>query len=178
MIGRMRIPFTRAVLPCQPAFQSTLLALCCAALLACSPKPVPLIESGVPALQTPGDDAAQTLRDFGQRFLGLLYSPNVMAVRRLLVSEGGRSNIGQRCWEMGPARGNAAIKDFLQLGIERQLLRAADTEIMMHQLLALLEAELLPRFVFQHLPAPTPQEIIQISERAVETFMRAYGSKP
>ena len=130
------------------------------------------------ALQTPGDDAAQTLRDFGQRFLGLLYSPNVMAVRRLLVSEGGRSNIGQRCWEMGPARGNAAIKDFLQLGIERKLLRAADTEIMMHQLLALLEAELLPRFVFQHLPAPTPEEIIQISERAVETFMRAYGSKP
>ncbi|MEG2975426.1 MAG: TetR/AcrR family transcriptional regulator [Comamonas sp.] len=130
------------------------------------------------ALQTPGDDAAQTLRDFGQRFLGLLYSPNVMAVRRLLVSEGGRSNIGQRCWEMGPARGNAAIKDFLQLGIERQLLRADDTETMMHQLLALLEAELLPRFVFQHLPAPTPEEIIQISERAVETFMRAYGSKP
>ena len=130
------------------------------------------------ALQTPGDDAAQTLRDFGQRFLGLLYSPNVMAVRRLLVSEGGRSNIGQRCWEMGPARGNAAIKDFLQLGIERQLLRADDTETMMHQLLALFEAELLPRFVFQHLPAPTPEEIIQISERAVETFMRAYGSKP
>ena len=130
------------------------------------------------ALQTPGDDAAQTLRDFGQRFLGLLYSPNVMAVRRLLVSEGGRSNIGQRCWEMGPARGNAAIKDFLQLGIERKLLRAADTETMMHQLLALLEAELLPRFVFQHLPAPTPEEIIQISERAVETFMCAYGSKP
>lgn len=130
------------------------------------------------ALQTPGDDAAQTLRDFGQRFLGLLYSPNVMAVRRLLVSEGGRSNIGQRCWEMGPARGNAAIKDFLQLGIERQLLRADDTETMMHQLLALLEAELLPRFVFQHLPAPTPEEITQISERAVETFMRAYGSKP
>ena len=127
------------------------------------------------ALQTPGDDAAQTLRDFGQRFLGLLYSPNVMAVRRLLVSEGGRSNIGQRCWEMGPARGNAAIKDFLQLGIERQLLRADDTETMMHQLLALFEAELLPRFVFQHLPAPTPEEIIQISERAVETFMRAYG---
>ena len=129
------------------------------------------------ALQAPGVDAAQTLRDFGQRFLGLLYSPNVMAVRRLLVSEGGRSNIGQRCWEMGPARGNAAIKDFLQLGIERKLLREADTEIMMHQLLALLEAELLPRFVFQHLPAPTHEEIILISERAVETFMRAYGSE-
>ena len=55
MIGRMRTPFTRAALPFQPAFQSALLALCCAALLACSPRPVPLIESGVPALQTPSD---------------------------------------------------------------------------------------------------------------------------
>jgi AcrR family transcriptional regulator len=59
------------------------------------------------ALQAGNDDAAQTLRNFGQRFLGLLYSPEVMAVRRLLVSEGGRANIGQRCWDMGPARGNA-----------------------------------------------------------------------
>ena len=35
------------------------------------------------ALQTGNDDAAQTLCNFGQRFLGLLYSPEVMAVRRL-----------------------------------------------------------------------------------------------
>jgi AcrR family transcriptional regulator len=72
------------------------------------------------ALQAGNDDAAQTLRNFGQRFLGLLYSPEVMAVRRLLVSEGGRANIGQRCWDMGPARGNAAINAFLQQGIERR----------------------------------------------------------
>ena len=105
------------------------------------------------ALQTGNDDAAQTLRNFGQRFLGLLYSPEVMSVRRLLVSEGGRANIGQRCWDMGPARGNAAINAFLQQGIERRLLRNADTEVMRHHLLAQLEAELLPRFMFQHLPA-------------------------
>lgn len=61
---------------------------------------------------------------------------------------------------MGPARGNAAINAFLQRGgIERRLLRNADTEVMRHHLLALLEAELLPRFMFQHLPAPSAQEI-------------------
>ena len=119
---------------------------------------------------------AQTLRNFGQRFLGLLYSPEVMAVRRLLVSEGGRANIGQRCWDMGPARGNAAINAFLQQGIERRLLRNADTEVMRHHLLALLEAELLPRFMFQHLPAPTAQEIALCTERAVDAFMRVYGT--
>ncbi|WP_057091609.1 TetR/AcrR family transcriptional regulator [Comamonas thiooxydans] len=128
------------------------------------------------ALQTGNDDAAQTLRNFGQRFLGLLYSPEVMSVRRLLVSEGGRANIGQRCWDMGPARGNAAINAFLQQGIERRLLRNADTEVMRHHLLALLEAELLPRFMFQHLPAPTAQEIALCTERAVDAFMRVYGT--
>ena len=99
-----------------------------------------------------------------------------LAVRRLLVSEGGRSNIGQRCWDMGPARGNAAINAFLQQGIELRLLRYADTEVMRHHLLALLEAELLPRFMFQHLPAPTAQEIALCTERAVDAFMRAYGT--
>ena len=41
---------------------------------------------------------------------------------------------------------------------------------------ALLEAELLPRFMFQHLPAPTAQEIALCTERAVDAFMRAYGT--
>ena len=127
------------------------------------------------SLQTTGDDMAQTLRQFSERFLRLLYSPDVMSVRRLLVSEGGRSNIGQRCWEMGPARGNAVVMEFLQQAIERKLLRQADTEVMLHQLTALLESELLPRFMFQHLPAPTAQEITQCSQRAVDTFLRAYG---
>lgn len=127
------------------------------------------------ALQASDDDAALTLRNFGERFLGLLYSPEVMSVRRLLVAEGGRSNIGQRCWEMGPARGNVAINAFLQQGVERQLLRDTDTEVMRHHLLALLEAELLPRFMFQHLPAPTPQEIAECTRRAVDVFMLAYG---
>ena len=75
MIGPMRTPFTRAALPFQPALQSTLLALCCAALLACSPKPVPLIESGVPALQTPSDP----LLDFLARREWLSFSLAVRA---------------------------------------------------------------------------------------------------
>ena len=101
-----------------------------------------------------------------------------MSVRRLLSAEGGRSQIGQRCWELGPARGNVAIQSFLQQGIQRKLLRCADPELMQHQLLALLEAELLPRFIFQHLPAPSSTEISQCAARAVNTFMQLYGMQP
>ena len=129
------------------------------------------------SLQAASDDVAQTLRNFGQRFLGLLYSPDVMAVRRLLVSEAGRSNLGQRCGEMGPARGNAVVMEFLKQAVARKLLRKADLEVMLHQLLALLESELLPRFMFQHLPAPTEQEITKCTQRAVDVFLRAYGTQ-
>ena len=61
----------------QPAalpFKSALLAIGCAALLACSPKPVPPVESGVPALQTPSD----ALSDFLARREWLSFS---LAVR-------------------------------------------------------------------------------------------------
>ena len=51
------------------------LALSSAALLACSPKPVPLIESGVPALQTPADP----LTDFLARREWLSFSLAVRA---------------------------------------------------------------------------------------------------
>jgi hypothetical protein len=44
----------------------------------------------------------------------------------------------------------------------------------MRHLLAL--PELLPRFMFQHLPAPTAQEIALCTERAVDAFMRVYGT--
>ena len=76
---------------------------------------------------------------------------------------------------MGPARGNAIVVEFLQQSIKRKQLRHADGEVMLHQLLALLESELLPRFMFQHQPAPTADEIAQCTDRAVDTFLRAYG---
>ena len=43
----------------KPALAS--LGLLCSALLACGPKPVPLVESGVPALQTPADPLIEFL---------------------------------------------------------------------------------------------------------------------
>jgi hypothetical protein len=97
-----------------------------------------------------------------------------MAVRRLLVSEGGRANIGQRCWDMGPARGNAAINAFCSRASSAA---CCAMRYRSHAPSAgAAEAELLPRFMFQHLPAPTAQEIALCTERAVDAFMRVYGT--
>lgn len=126
------------------------------------------------SLQFGHGDVAQTLRNFGRRLLGLLYSPNVIAVRRLLVAEGDRASIGQRCYEHGPRRSNATVAKFLEQAMEQGLLRTDCTALATRHLHALLEAELIARLLFQHEPLPTPQEIAQCCDRAVDAFMRLY----
>jgi AcrR family transcriptional regulator len=127
------------------------------------------------SLQSGNGDVAATLRTFGCQFLGLLYSPNVIAVRRLLVAEGDRAQIGQRCYDQGPRRSNVAIAAFLEQAMAQGLLRTACTALATRHLHALLEAELLARFLFQHQPLPTTEEIAACCERGVDAFMALYS---
>ena len=127
------------------------------------------------ALQAHDQDVRQALRTFGQRFLTLLYAPSVVAVRRLLVAESERSQVGARCYEHGPRRGNALVGEFLTKAMASGALRKAPATLATRHLMALLEAELLERFMFQHLPLPTPEEIRNCSERAIDAFLRLYA---
>lgn len=132
------------------------------------------LEHTLQALEAPGDNVAAALRNFGRRFLGFLYDPQVMAARRLLITQAGRAELGKHCYQQGPARSHAHTGQFLQQAMNRGLLRPACTELATRQLLALLEAELICGFVFQHVPPPSPEEITQCADRAVEAFMRLY----
>lgn len=127
------------------------------------------------ALQAEGQDLTTTLRTFGNRFLSLLYTPEVTAVRRLLVAEGGRSQVGARCYAQGPCRGKALVGAFLEQAMARGQLRTASTVLAARHLHALLEAELLERFMFQHLPPPTPSELTECTDRAIAAFLRLYA---
>jgi AcrR family transcriptional regulator len=127
------------------------------------------------SLQLGDGDIAQTLRTFGCRLLGLLYSPNVVAVRRLLVAEGDRANVGRNCYEHGPRRSHAAVAAFLQQAMNQGLLRTACTALATRQLHSLLESELIARLLFQHEALPQPAEIAQCCDRAVDAFMHLYA---
>jgi hypothetical protein len=50
------------------------------------------------------NDIQPALQRFGEKLRTLLYSPQVQAVRRRVISEAGRSDLGKRCCEPGPAR--------------------------------------------------------------------------
>lgn len=127
------------------------------------------------ALSTNKKDITQALESFGQRLLAFLYSSQMQTVRRLVVAEAGRSDLGKRCFEIGPRRGGMEIGNFLQHAMDAGKLRSANTQIAALHLKALLEAEWIEHFMCQTLEEPSPKEIAASVKRAVAVFMAAYG---
>ena len=132
-------------------------------------------EATLEALDGSLADMTQALEKFGRGLLKLLYSPQVQAVRRMVVSEAGRSDLGRRCYELGPVRSEAATAAFLQHAMDAGRLSQADARIAALHLRGLLEAEWLDRFLFQTLEPISADEIDATVKRAVAVFMAAYG---
>ncbi|WP_026436655.1 TetR/AcrR family transcriptional regulator [Acidovorax sp. JHL-9] len=127
------------------------------------------------ALDATVADMTEALQKFGRGLLTLLYSPQVQAVRRLIVAEAGRSALGRQCYELGPVRSEAVTAAFLQQAMDAGQLRQADARIAALHLRGLLEAEWLDRFLFQTLEPISAAEIDATVQRAVAAFMAAYG---
>lgn len=127
------------------------------------------------ALDPTLQDITQAFERFGQGLLILLYSPQVQAARRLVVSEIVRSDLGRTCYERGHARSTVEVAEFLQQAMDQGKLRQADPRIAGLHLKGLLEAEWIDRFMFQMLDQVDPQQIAASVKRAVAVFMAAYG---
>ncbi|CAM3655847.1 TetR/AcrR family transcriptional regulator [Polaromonas hydrogenivorans] len=127
------------------------------------------------ALDSTVEDITLALELFGRRFLTLIYSPQVQAMRRLIVAEAGRSDLGKKSYELGPVRSEADIAQFLQQAMNAGKLRQADARVAAFHLRGLMEAEWFDRFLFQVLKEVTTEEINATVKRAVAAFMAAYG---
>jgi AcrR family transcriptional regulator len=127
------------------------------------------------ALNVDEPDIVRALEQFGQRLLALLYSADVQSVRRLVIAEGGRAGLGEKCYEMAPARSLSMLSEFLQKAMDRGKLRQANARIASLHLKGLFEAELLDQFLFHTLGTVGSEQIAGIVQRAVVVFMAAYG---
>ncbi len=132
-------------------------------------------EATLAALDPTLQDMTEVLEKFGRGLLTLLYSPQVLAVRRLIVAEAGRSDLGRKCYALGPERSEAVAAAYLQQAMDAGKLRQADPRIAALHLRALLEAEWLDRFLFQTLEPISDQAINATVQRAIAAFMAAYG---
>jgi AcrR family transcriptional regulator len=117
----------------------------------------------------------EILERFAQAYLKLHLRPEILAVRRNLVAQGDRSDIGKQAFEAGPAQNFMMVAAFLYRMMEEGHLRLAEPRVAMVHLIALIESELLPPRLMG-IAKDFPSEFVQEAAlRAVDAYLRAYA---
>ena len=116
------------------------------------------------------------LHEFGRTYLKFILNPTVLAIKRMLIAEGERSNIGKLYYERGPRNGWLKIANMLQKAIDRKELAVDDPWTAAMHLRGLLEAGLYEMRLFGAINKVTPKQINETAEKAINVFLRAYSS--
>ncbi|WP_221799800.1 TetR/AcrR family transcriptional regulator [Oceanobacter mangrovi] len=119
----------------------------------------------------------QALQQFGVALLKLLFSPDVLSVRRLVIAEALRSDLGHDCYRRSRKLGEQRISERLQLAIDKGILKTVDANRMTTHLLGLLESEFTEWLVWRDAPELTEPQLQAAVERAVDVFWMAYGKQ-
>ena len=133
------------------------------------------IAGAVAKLDASGTDPGAALREIAANILNFGSLPDMVAVRRLIIAEAGRSGIGKSFFTKTVAM-RTHVAELLAKFMASGALRPDDADLAASQLRALLEAE-----VFEHLllhvreHSPDQKEIELAADRAVTTFLRAYA---
>lgn len=90
-------------------------------------------------------------------------------------SFGSSSELGKKCYEIGPVRSVAAVAAYLEKAMQQGKLKQADARIAAVHLKGLMEAEWLEPYMFQALAEPSEEALRASVRRAVTVFMAAYG---
>lgn len=133
------------------------------------------LEGTLGDLQHPSDDFLADLQAFGESFLRLVCSPEMVSLRRLMIAEAERAGIGRLFYEkLACIRAQVAL--FIEKVMAEGRLRAGDADLAAGQIRALLEAELVePLLLLGSDARPDDKAIASAAGRAVDTFMRAYA---
>jgi AcrR family transcriptional regulator len=127
------------------------------------------------------DENAPDLRDvllpMAEKLVTFMLSPDAIAVHRMVMSEAGRSNIGQQYYLNGPQRGLGYITAFLERASKIGKIRPCNFGMAATHLVALIEAEWVSPALFGVArPAPSRLDIRHSTERAIEVFLSAYAT--
>lgn len=133
------------------------------------------LEGVLADLQGPADDPPTVLQAFGESFLRLVCSPEMIALRRLIIAEAERAGIGKLFYEKLRLI-RRQVASFLAAVMAEGGMCAANADLAAGQLRALLEAELFEqRLLCVGEKAPDEKTIASAAGMAVETFLRAYS---
>jgi hypothetical protein len=133
------------------------------------------LTGAVAQIDAAGTDPGTALREFGETILNFGASSDMVAVRRLILAEAGRSGIGKLFFaKIITLRTHVAalLAKFMASGA----LRPDDAAFAASQLRALLEAEVMePLLLHVREDLPGQKEIAHAADRAVAVFLRAYA---
>ncbi len=120
-------------------------------------------------------NARESLKTLGARFLGLLLSPDAIALHRLILAEVVRfPGLGEVFWHAGPERNLAQIEAFLRAAAAAGSLQISDARLAAEQFVGLVRGETQLRHLLR-LEDPTAGRASRAVDSAVETFLRAFG---
>lgn len=125
----------------------------------------------------PSADLAETLTKFGELVLGRFHTPAMLSTRRMIIAASNRSSIGKLYYEQGPAKAFKIAQAYFAALMQRGHIRQADPCVVEAHWRGLLTSEVLYAGLLNARPALQPDEITAIVARAVEAFLRAYGTE-
>jgi AcrR family transcriptional regulator len=127
--------------------------------------------------ETESDDLAVMLTDLGIRYLSRLSSEEMMRHIRTVIAEAGRDpEIGAIFFDSGPGHGRVRLAALFERAAAEGRLKASDRLRAADQFLALCQATVYKRRLFNVSGEPDAAAIRKDVEAAVTTFMAAYGA--
>lgn len=117
-------------------------------------------------------DLEATLQEIGQRYLGVIMSPEALQLYRTVVGEGSRfPDLAEVFFDAGPGRTSANLARVLQEKGRDWGIEAADPKRLAEHFLGMIRDDLHLRVVLGLRPPPTPAEARAAVEAAVRMFV-------
>ncbi len=121
-------------------------------------------------------DLADSLKQLGQNYLGLLLAPSAIGLYRIVVAETPRfPALGQAFYAAGPDLVKRRLAEYLTRAAADGQLSVRNSEQAAEHFLALLRGDLQFRTLFGVCPAPSRSAIAHAVAAVVDCFMAAYG---
>ncbi|MGA3891791.1 TetR/AcrR family transcriptional regulator [Ralstonia nicotianae] len=130
------------------------------------------------ALLDPDEDVKTALQRFGERVVKHFYSPQKMALKRMVIAAAANNpELGRLFYENGIRQGTALMERYFESVIAAGKLRRMAPKVVVAHFRGLLESEFLELSLLNVPVQLGDKKIKGIVERAVDAFMRAYGPR-
>jgi AcrR family transcriptional regulator len=126
-------------------------------------------------LMEPPGALEDRLRAFARAYAKLTVRPDIMRLKRLVISEAERSGIGKRIYDIGPGPFARRGAEILAAEMEAGTLRKADPVRAVNVLDALLQGPPMSFTLLGVIDHIDEADVIAAADHAVDIFLRAYA---